>query len=62
MIHRNTLTNGINLNLTTLEHQLGVVDSNLRKCDLQETRMHLVLDSWMDNWPQEAKEMQKLLG
>jgi len=30
-----------------------------RKCDLQETRMHLVLDSWMDNWPQEAKEMQK---
>ena len=57
MIHRNTL----------LEHHFhwGVVDSHrsaLRKCDLQETRMHLVLDSWMDNWPQEAKEMQKLLG
>ena len=66
MIHRNTLTYCSNLNLTnTLGASWGPggwVDSNLRKCDLQETRMHLVLDSWMDNWPQEAKEMQKLLG
>lgn len=30
-----------------------------RKCDLNETRMHVVVDGWMSNWPSEAAYIAK---
>eukprot|EP00438_Fugacium_kawagutii_P028936 Skav208522 [mRNA] locus=scaffold1322:228189:230772:- [translate_table: standard] len=33
-----------------------------RKCDLNETRMHLVMDSWMSNWPLEAAAIAERPG
>lgn len=30
-----------------------------RKCDLNETRMHVVVDSWMSNWPSEEAYIAK---